>query len=63
MSAAAGKDTVIDSRSSTYWSMNMNMNKPNTERIALWTVVVATVAGWTLLIANLAGGLLYPSIV
>ena len=61
MSVAAGKDTVIDSQSSTYWSMNMN--KPNTERIALWTVVVATVAGWTLLIANLAGGLLYPSIV
>lgn len=61
MSAAAGTDTVINLQSGTNWSMNMN--KPNTERIALWTVVVATVAGWTLLIANLAGGLLYPTIV
>ncbi len=39
------------------------MKTLDTERIRLYSVAIATVAGWALLIASLAESLLYPTIV
>jgi len=40
-----------------------DMKTLDTERIRLYSVAIATVAGWALLIASLAESLLYPTIV
>lgn len=35
----------------------------DTERISLYSTVIATVAGWAVLVTSLADSLLYPTIV